>query len=127
MQLSNETLRVATAIYGALNNGRIPSCEFFTTPATGGADYVKAADAAAAVGANVGAEFLAFIEKHRLTISPQVNGGWVIEGSRDLGDDAEEVEWARSRKSLVEALRLAQSRIAVGANVEAEAPDAPSK
>ncbi|QRY69155.1 hypothetical protein JVX98_13100 [Ensifer sp. PDNC004] len=53
------------------------------------------------------AELLRLAEKHRWAISPQVGGGWVIETADWHGDDGSEREIARTRKSLVDALRQA--------------------
>lgn len=44
--MSEDKLRVAMAIYAALHGGRVASRAFFTTPATGGEDYLRAAEAA---------------------------------------------------------------------------------
>ncbi len=50
-------------------------------------------------------ETLNLIEHCRWAVSPQVGGGWVIEG--DDGSGEQEIELARTRESLGEAVRTA--------------------
>ena len=50
------------------------------------------------------------IEKHRWAISPQCGGGWVIDDSSPIGQsgDADVIEIARTRGSLVDAVKMAR-------------------
>jgi hypothetical protein len=53
-------------------------------------------------------EVIDIIEHYRWGVSPQQNGGWVIEGSSPTGgDDAEVVELARTRGNLRAAVLMA--------------------
>lgn len=56
-------------------------------------------------------EVIDLIEHYRWGVSPQQNGGWVIEGSSPTGgDDAEVVELARTRGNLLAAVLIALRR-----------------
>ena len=48
---------------------------------------------------------LNLIELYRWAVTPQVGGGWIIEG--DDGSGEQEIELARTRKSLRETVRAA--------------------
>lgn len=52
------------------------------------------------------AEMLNLIEHYKWSVAPQTGGGWVIEMS-DGNDDPSEIELARTRGTLREAIRLA--------------------
>ncbi len=54
-------------------------------------------------------EAFALIEKNRWAISPQCNGGWVIDDSEPTpgGDDGDIIEIARTRGSLLDAVKMA--------------------
>ncbi|TLX16124.1 hypothetical protein [Rhizobium sp. MHM7A] len=51
-----------------------------------------------------GVSLLSIAEQHRWAITPQVGGGWIIETADDYGDDGQERELVRTRKSLTAAL-----------------------
>ncbi len=55
------------------------------------------------------AEALWVIERKRWAVSPQCNGGWVIDDSSSNGDagDADVIEIARTRGSLMDAVKMA--------------------
>jgi hypothetical protein len=57
------------------------------------------------------AALLDMIEQHKLSVGPQCNGGWVIKGSYQGFDDAQEYDLARTRKGLRPALRMAASEL----------------
>lgn len=54
-------------------------------------------------------EAFALIEKNRWAVSPQCNGGWVIDDSMPTpgGDDGDIIEIARTRGSLIDAVKMA--------------------
>lgn len=56
-------------------------------------------------------ELLAAVEKHKLSICPQVGGGWVIEVS-NAADDPSEIELARTRTDLISSIREALGDLA---------------
>lgn len=47
------------------------------------------------------------IEKNRWAVSPQCGGGWVIDGESWGMDDADVIELARTRGSLIDAVEMA--------------------
>lgn len=53
------------------------------------------------------ADALRIIERERWAVSPQCGGGWVIDGAEYGQDDADVIELARTRGSLLEAIKEA--------------------
>lgn len=53
------------------------------------------------------AEALWVIERKRWAVSPQCNGGWVIDGAQMYEDDGDVIELARNRGTLREAVQMA--------------------
>lgn len=80
--------------YGASDEACVSAAP--PTPAAPAADLAEAA------------RLLTFVQRRALAISPQCGGGWVIEDSVSLGDDAQEFDLVRTRGSLIEALREAE-------------------
>lgn len=51
-----------------------------------------------------GVSLLSIAEQNKWAITPQVGGGWIVETADDYGDDGQERELVRTRKSLTAAL-----------------------
>jgi hypothetical protein len=49
-------------------------------------------------------ELMALVEKHKWAIFPQTGGGWIVETADCYGDDGQEREIVRTRKTLIETL-----------------------